>query len=265
MVGGARRDEINEMAGGSSTSKEDTRGEAKDGKEEGVAGKGSDRQLRITPLHERILAIAREMMEKHYLLNSTLLYSICMRRIKDVELTTIRHAFNELVSHHVLVDGKAVTGTDVLENENRSKIFTLIKECPGLNLSKVAEKLGLKIMTARWHLNMLEEFKKVTSVTMDGQIVYFTADFNHVFERLYFVLNKKKMAELIRNVLECPGILFSTLQDKMELPRTTLLRKIGELMDIKVLEGDYDKKQKVLSLRLNPAVIDVVSNHVYLS
>nr|MDO8115657.1 winged helix-turn-helix transcriptional regulator [Candidatus Sigynarchaeota archaeon] len=219
-------------------------------------------KLVLTHLHERILAIAREMMEKHYLLNSTLLYSICMRRIKDEDLTTIRSAFNELISNHVLVDGKAITGMAVLDNENRRSIFALIQAHPGLNLSRVAEILALKIMTARWHLKMLEEFKKVRSVTMDGQLVYFLVDSDPVFDKVHFVLNKKKMADIIRDILDKPGITLGALQSRTDLPRTTLLRKIGELMDTKVVEGDYDKDKKVLSIRLNPAIIDVVSHHV---
>ncbi len=128
--------------------------------------------LALTSLQERILAIASDLTCKNLLINSERLHSHCIREIKDVTVLEINRAIRYLFQQAILIDGKAVTGVTVLENDNRRKIFELIKDSPGITEYKIWKSVNASLTTVKWHLKMLEDFQIVRIKIIKNKKIY---------------------------------------------------------------------------------------------
>ena len=62
---------------------------------------------------------------------------------------------------------------DILELKSRRNIFNLIKENPGLHLSKIAETLGMRISLVEYHLIFLIRNQIVIAVKESGYLRFY--------------------------------------------------------------------------------------------
>ena len=219
--------------------------------------------FKLTPLQKRIISIANELMDNRYLLDSELLYARCVRFLKDVDVRAINSALKELLRNKILVDGKAVTRLNILENENRGLILALIKNKPGLNLTKIARELGINITTVRWHLNMLERFELIRVVEIsENSSFYFDFYLKKVYDRLLIALNKKNMKLIVKAIHDHEKINFLDLLDFLDLPRTTLTRKVKKLITLDLIKKiEKDNQDTVLSL--DPAIEKDLHHYIF--
>nr|MDO8109670.1 winged helix-turn-helix transcriptional regulator [Candidatus Sigynarchaeota archaeon] len=189
-------------------------------------------------LQQKIIDIANEIMDQHYLFDSEVLDVKCIRMIKDASPPEIRAAIAELLHKRILVDGKSLTRLNVLENDFRNKIFDLVTRKPGLNVSKIAKEIGIAITTAKWHLKMLEQFQCIRSEAIDDNVYYFNLFLDKAHDRMHVMLNKKNAVTIVKQVITTPNITVNQLQTSLGIPRTTLLRKLKELTASKILVLD---------------------------
>ena len=73
----------------------------------------------MSSLEDRVFKLAREMMEKHYVLNTKNLYSLCTRVIKNEEKSSISNAISSLLRKKFLIEGKTLSRMDLLEKEGK--------------------------------------------------------------------------------------------------------------------------------------------------
>jgi len=222
-------------------------------------------KFKPSSLQEQIISIAMQLMEQHYLFDSDTLYTQCLRSIKTVRESALNSAIAELLNKHVLIDGKALDKLTLLDNPHRKDIYDLITATPGLNISRIAKNLGLLVTTARWHMDVLEEFHFIRSNRINDQVYYFPAHASEEHDKIHVLLNKNGMTEIIRFIEMTNHPTVSILLRSTSLPKTTLLRKFNQLVENNVIivaktsRGDAelstcDSIKEVLAQRVNGVV-----------
>ncbi|MFX0099992.1 MAG: winged helix-turn-helix transcriptional regulator [Candidatus Hodarchaeota archaeon] len=192
----------------------------------------------MSSLEDRVYRIALEMMEKHYVFNTKSLYSLCTRFIKDEDKSSINNAISSLLSKKILIEGTTLSRMDLMENPNRRTIYSIIKSKPGINVGLLQNMVGLHTSTVLWHIQMLEKFQFIRTEKILNKMVCFDYIHERKHDLMYVTLHKKRMVKIISIVHRYKEINMTDLQEQMELNRSSFMRKIGELLNIKVLIRD---------------------------
>ncbi|HME51395.1 MAG TPA: hypothetical protein VKM55_04205 [Candidatus Lokiarchaeia archaeon] len=196
-------------------------------------------EFQPTPLQERILGIARQLMQKHYVLDSVKLYYACAREIKESDNVDVMRAIDDLIRHKVLFPGKATSREGVLANTCRKKILDTIKAEPGIYFSKVRETIGIDSNTLMWHLKMLEKFDFIRQEKFGNSTVFFEKFQDKDLDLLHYYMHKDSSIDIFKQVITHPGLSFQDLLHFLDLPRTTLVRKLKALIENGLIAVNY--------------------------
>lgn len=199
-----------------------------------------------TLLQQKIIDVAQDLMKSHYLLDTDKLYYICIRELKDENVDSIKRAIAELLNKNVLVEGKALTRVDLMDNKNRKKILFLIKSKPGIHVHKLRELTGLTTSTIFWHAKMLERFGLIRIETMYNRAVCFDIYIDKKFDEIHVSLHKKQYREILAEILIHQENFFSKIQENLNIPRSTLTRKIKNLIELGVLHSTRLDSREIL-------------------
>ena len=200
---------------------------------------------RINTLQQKIVKLARELMKKHYVLDTDDLLAQCLRYFRNDDRFRIFRDFNDLIYRKILVNGKAITRDTLLENSNRTLIYDLIKSEPGIHFSKIKNTLGKDSRTIQWHLKMLEKFDLIRIEKYGRNVVYFNFLLEKNYDLFHYFLHKKNAILIFSTILDNPGISFIKLLDKIGIPRTTLMGKLKILFENGFLNIDYQSNQLI--------------------
>jgi DNA-binding transcriptional ArsR family regulator len=201
----------------------------------------------ITPLQQRILEAAALLMERHYLLDLDQLYQECVRFLKDVGKQQIQNALNDLVHRKILINGKALNRQQLLENPNRNRILELVRQEPGIHFSRIKAWIAKESRTVQWHLKMLEKFDFIREERFGNNVVYFDFLQDKQYDRLHYYLHKDGAPAILGTIMNRPGIPLSDLIDQLQMPRSTLARKVNVLISEGFVSAGYTENQ-VMSL-----------------
>ncbi len=219
----------------------------------------------LTPLQKRIMELAYEYMERHYLLSVESLRQEARRRCTDVSKREVDMTIDDLVFHRKLVDGKARTREQLLENENRHILYQMVQKEPGVHISKLKEMAGMNFRSVQWHLNSLEEFQFVRSVNFGKIKVYFDFVLDKTHDLLHFYLHKDGCMSIFKYLLVYPECQLSDLAERLGMPHSTASRTVKALTEEGFLEIRVKENQTSgISIRENvkPVVIDRINSQV---
>ncbi len=147
----------------------------------------------------------------------------------------LRTRNKELIVHRKLDFDK------IFENKNRQKIIRVILSNPGIHFKELLRECYLQSGQLRWHLKVLEEFKIIKKKSIGQYKSYFSRIENMDLDKYNKVLIKSKLRIQILYLIEKnPGIIPSTIANKLELKKTTLNYHIYKLKNNNLI-----KTQKV--------------------
>ncbi len=203
-----------------------------------------------TPLQETILKIARDVIKRRHIMDCDELYAYCTRILKHENAEKIRKEINLFIEKKVFIQGKALALETVLDNKNRSCILEVIKLYPGINQSMIQQMIDVNLGTIKWHIAMLEKFQLIKGWCTGSYIAYFTNEIDERYYPIYCILNKRLMANILE-AISCVGYMTITdIEDLLvDIPRTTLARKLDELVDAKLLIAE--KQDQKAAYKIN--------------
>ncbi|HME56279.1 MAG TPA: hypothetical protein VKM55_29030 [Candidatus Lokiarchaeia archaeon] len=200
-------------------------------------------------IHLQVYLIAEHWMARHYILDTEALYVDCLRQLKDHGKNEIAQAVNDLVRRKVLVNGAALTRENVLHNQNRVRILTLIKSTPGIHFSRIMDTIQTDPRTLQWHLKMLAKFDFIREERYGNKHVYFDFFLEKSHDVLYYYFQKEGCSDIFRAIMYNEGISFPRLLGIMNLPRTTLVRRIKMLIEADLIV-DVTTSGQLASLKI---------------
>jgi len=120
---------------------------------------------------------------------------------------------------------------EIIELEKRREIYALIKKYPGLNLSKIAEMLKMRVSLVEYHLNYLERYDLVTSVKDDWFKHYYVKEDMGVKDRkILAALRKEKFLKIVLVLLKHPNLTHGDILKHIDIKRSTLSYYLEKLV-----------------------------------
>ena len=119
----------------------------------------------------------------------------------------------------MIFERSKLTKNQILNNENREKIYTYICENPGIYFYQIAKNLNLSNYILGWHIKMLLKFDYIRSKEIDKHEVFFDINLDDKYDELYYFISKEKSRIIIKYIksLEVLNILLKKKETKKTL------------------------------------------------
>lgn len=215
----------------------------------------------LTKIQQEIIKVAQEQMEKHYVLDTENLYMLCIRYI-DGDRRYITRDFNELIDKKVLVNGAAINGVNIFDNDIRKQIYQYILEEPGVHFTRIKDFIGKDSRTVKWHLYQLQKFDLIRVENFSNNKIFFDFLLPNEHDNIYYYIQKVGTKEILRAVLEHPNLEFTDLFEMLDYPRSTLTRKFKVLTEEGILTIDREGN-KIISISINANYKEIVQKSIY--
>ncbi|MBN2150934.1 MAG: winged helix-turn-helix transcriptional regulator [Candidatus Lokiarchaeota archaeon] len=215
-----------------------------------------------TPLQESVMKIAKELMSKHYILDSRKLYYACAREITEADNIDVMKSIDYLIKRRVLFPGKATSRDGVLKNDLRKRILDIVRAEPGIYFSKIRDAVNLDSNTLIWHLKMLEKFDFIRVEKFGNSTVFFDKFLDKALDVFYYYIHKDDSVDIFKQIATNPGLSFQDLLHVLNLPRTTLVRKLKSLIENGLLSVAYTSN-RITSISIAPAFKEACLKFLY--
>jgi predicted transcriptional regulator len=124
---------------------------------------------------------------------------------------------------------------EILENENRRKIYRVITSNPGIHLRELQRVLDMPLSTVDYHLNYMAKKEIILRDQNKGIIRYFAKPFDEEEKRIVSALRQKRMREIVFIILRHHKTRFKLLLDQLQVPRSTLAFYLKYLVEHGIL------------------------------
>ena len=134
---------------------------------------------------------------------------------------------------------------DVLENQNRRRIYTYIEKTPGCTTAEISRNENLNLGTVKHHTNMLERSARITSERIGKFVRLFKrSDDYSDREKLLTAAMKNNMGSLIIVAIrENPGITNARLSEMLGTSEGTTHWHTNRLIQDRIVIAEKNKKK----------------------
>ena len=194
--------------------------------------------------HEQIvLSIVQEYLNKNRCFTIDDIVPYINFRIKkfseNIDQAGIKEILKSLVKKKQILEGSKLVKEDVLNNDNRRKIFNFICKNPGVYFNRIAEELDLSNYILAWHIKMLLKFNYIRSKVIEKHEVFFNADFqvDSEKEQVLFFISKQKVRKIIDYLNYNPeGCSKTRISKELGMHSTTIDRYMNKLEKYGILQ-----------------------------
>ncbi len=148
-------------------------------------------------------------------------------------------------------------------NELRKKIYTLISEHPGLNLTSIAEMLHMRVSLAEYHLFLLEKNGAIISIKETGFKRYYTKD-THISsdDRILLGLLRQEIPlKIILLLLKHPHLQHKELLEHFDIAPSTLTYHINKLLKDKIIDVQTYGAEKGYAIKNKRMVVEFLTRY----
>ncbi len=129
-----------------------------------------------------------------------------------------------------------LTIEQVLENENRDKIITLILKQPGIHFNEILRELDISAGTLVWHLDILDTFRVIQKQRIGQYLVYYPYILKNPISTLDLKLKKSRTTlEILQLINDHPGMYQNQIAHRMDLNHKTVKYHIDKLIDSELI------------------------------
>ena len=124
---------------------------------------------------------------------------------------------------------------EILENDNRKRIYDIIEENPGIHLRELQRVLDTPLTTLEYHLSYLVRKKIIYSETDLHSKRYYAKPLEKEDKKVIAALRQKKLREIVLLILANEKAKFQYLLEYLNLPNSTLSFYLKYLVDNGIL------------------------------
>ncbi|MCK5548500.1 MAG: winged helix-turn-helix transcriptional regulator, partial [Thermoplasmata archaeon] len=124
---------------------------------------------------------------------------------------------------------------DVLDLENRRRIYQFISRFQGAHLREIKRALGLEVGVLGYHLDYLEKKEIITSKKGKYRKRYFTKALSPGDKELLGVLRQKALRNILMHILLHPRCTFKELLGASRISKSTLSFHLSKLRKMKLV------------------------------
>lgn len=127
---------------------------------------------------------------------------------------------------------------EILENERRRNIYSIIEANQGIHLRELQRITNLPLATLEYHLNYMTRKKLIIRETNTHYTRYYTKPLDPEDKKILSALRQKRMREIVLLTATTKKAKFQFLMDQLNLPRSTLSFYLKHLVDHDILTKD---------------------------
>jgi predicted transcriptional regulator len=207
----------------------------------------------FSPMEKNILLIAKQLMKKHYLLDTRDLKIQATKELKDITSEAIEAAIRTLTAKKILFDGASMTKDDVLVNDTRRRVFEFICHRPGIHFSAIRSAVSTDSRSLLFHLDVLKRFGFVRFELFHKSKAYFELSSPKELDMVHYYTQNGNARWILKAILENQPIslndLAAILKDVMS--SQVLAHRVKILMEHKLVSGKSEVN-KLISLSIPP-------------
>jgi len=147
---------------------------------------------------------------------------------------------------------------EILENERRRRIYTVLDGNPGIHMRELQRILDMPLATLEYHLSYMARRKIVFSEKEGYHKRYYTKPLDPADKRLVSALRQKRMREIVLLVLATGKAKFQFLSNSLELPHSTLSLYLKYLVDNNILARERIGYENVYTIQNEDGVARVL-------
>jgi predicted transcriptional regulator len=125
--------------------------------------------------------------------------------------------------------------SEILENEKRRRIYTLIDASPGIHLRELQRLLDIPLTTLEYHLSYMTRKKALFAETEGHHKRYYTRPLDSEDKKVLAALRQKRMREILLITLENGKAKYQLLAERLELSHSTLSSYLKYLVNKNIL------------------------------
>lgn len=127
---------------------------------------------------------------------------------------------------------------EILENENRRKIFEAIEDSPGIHLRELQRVLNMPLTTLEYHLSYMARKKIIYSEPDTHYKRFYAKPLDNEDKKVLSALRQKRMREIVLLVLSNGKAKYQFMADYLKIPHSTLSFYLKYLVDNDILVKD---------------------------
>ncbi len=147
---------------------------------------------------------------------------------------------------------------EILENENRRKIYAVIEATPGIHLRELQRILDMPLTTLDYHLDYMTRKKIIFSETKENVKRFYAELFDAADKKLLAALRQRRMREIVLVVLANKKAKFKFLADYLRLPSSTLSYYLRYLVDRGILAREKVGYESLYTVKDEDRVVRVL-------
>lgn len=131
---------------------------------------------------------------------------------------------------------------NVLESAARAGIYTMIRAAPGIHLRALSERAAISMSTLRYHLAVLQEHHKITSLDEDGYLRFYenSGTYTAAQQRVLKHLRNTTTREILIGILEHPGASRQEVADTVGISGPAVTWHMKKLTGDRIIRQERD-------------------------
>jgi predicted transcriptional regulator len=150
---------------------------------------------------------------------------------------------------------------EILENENRKKIYSAVDSNPGIHVRELQRVLGMPLMTLDYHLNYMARKGIIFGETGSHYKRYYAKPLDAGDKKVVCALRQKKLRDIVTIVLVNEKAKCQFLADNLKLPRSTLSFYLKCLVENDILKKDKIGYENIYTVQDEEKVTRLLAMH----
>jgi len=147
---------------------------------------------------------------------------------------------------------------EILENENRRRIYALIEASPGIHLRELQRLLNMPLTTLEYHLSYMARKKILFAETKGHHKRYYTKPLDPEDKKVLAALRQKRMREIVLTILANGKAKYQLLVEQLRLSNSTLSSYLKYLVSNNILVKDKIGYENLYTVRDEDRVAKVL-------
>lgn len=147
---------------------------------------------------------------------------------------------------------------EILENENRRKIYDIIEVNPGTHLRELQRILDMPLTTLEYHLSYMVRKRILYSETDTHYKRYYARPLDREDKKVLSALRQKRLREIVFLVLTNQKAKYQYLGDCLKLPHSTLSFYLKYLVEKGILAKEKIGYETIYTVKYEDRVVKVL-------
>lgn len=147
---------------------------------------------------------------------------------------------------------------EILENENRRKIYVVIEGSPGIHLRELQRVLNMPLTTMEYHLSYMSRKKIIYFETDTHYKRYYAKPLNDEDKKVLSALRQKRLREIVLLILSNGKAKYQFMADYLKVPHSTLSFYLKYLVDKGILLKEKVGYETIYTVKDDDKVVKVL-------